>query len=115
MMNPLDPVVERDLHGTEHAFLLTASALRRVVRRMEAVRKTGDGADALGVESVFITAWEARVDKSEADEETFFDRFDVATLRRIVERLQTEHQPEGKPEGNAPAEPAAGSASGQPG
>ena len=95
----IEPVVCKDLAGAEHRFLLTASALRRIVRRLRKTEISDPqaGPDVLKIEAIYATAWESRMDKTEEDEETFFDRFSIEDLRDIVKRVQAEHQPSDPP------------------
>lgn len=93
----IDPVVAKDRNGTEHQFILTASALRRIARRLRELSKSEEDSTVLAVEAVFITVWESRVDKSETDEDAYFDRFVAAHLKDLVKQLHSEHQPEPDP------------------
>ncbi len=90
-------VTARDRAGNDHQFDLNASALRRITRRLREVTKADPDETQALIESVFITVWESRVDKSQTDEEAYFARWTAKQLRNIVASLQKEHQPESDP------------------
>lgn len=93
----IDFVIAKDRDGKEHQYYLTASALRRIVRRLRQLSKEDQDETVMQVESVYIYAWESRVDRTEEDEEAYFDKFSIQTLRGIVVDLQKQHQPEPDP------------------
>jgi hypothetical protein len=97
MDRAIEPILAKDCFGREYSFMLTAGALRRIVKRLREFARRDADKDAETIEGVFITVWESRVDRSETDEEAFFDRFSLFELRNVAARLQKEHQPQGNP------------------
>lgn len=103
MNHEVEPVVVKDRNGKEHQFVLTASALRRAMRRLRQIAKEDSDETAGGIEAAFAFAWESRVDKSAKDEEEYFEQFTAAQLTSLVQNLQKEHQPEANPTTPEPA------------
>lgn len=99
MTHAIETITIKDAEGAEHKFRLTGSDFRRVGRRLRAL------GDFSGVDSMYTTLWESRVDKSEQDEDSYFARFNHHQLTSGFNQLMNEHGEEKDPMKATPQAP----------